>query len=249
MLTISYVFDTLLPKDISKIAFAIAVVWLFCAFKLDSLLLATLGIVHIIFSFLVGYLFLTQVLLDLGPAMPVLAALVPFLILGIGADDLFIFMDAWRQSEATVPRSRYAAGADGDSAWRQRRLRYAYSRSAWAMFVTSLTTGVAFVQLLSSTTLGIKAMGFCAAMTVLVDYLMVISYFPCLVMWWHRDIAGLFTVFKRPLFRSAPVDRFFEQRFAPALHKHRHPVLAGFAVWILVTVIASSRLRASSEGA
>ena len=38
VLTIDYVFTTLLPHDISKIAIAIVVVWLFCALKLDSIL-------------------------------------------------------------------------------------------------------------------------------------------------------------------------------------------------------------------
>ena len=40
----------------------------------------------------------------------------------------------------------------------------AYKRSAYAMLVTSLTTGVAFIQLyFQSDLLGIRAFGFCTA--------------------------------------------------------------------------------------
>ena len=176
VLLLDYIFHTLIPADVLNVLFAILVVWAMVCLKLDSVLLGSLGIIHIIFSFVVGYFFWTQMLLGLGDQMPIIAALVPFLVLGIGADDLFIFMDAWRQSEEIYPRSKFVTSAapsatssrephesvtssreshaPGDRAWRIARLTYAYRRSSWAMLITSLTTGVAFIQLVTSSILG-----------------------------------------------------------------------------------------------
>jgi len=98
-----YAIGEILPQEFVKIFFAIAIVWFICLIKLDSLMLASLGVTHIIFSWLIGYFLWTQLFLQMGPQMPFMIVLVPFLILGIGADDLFIFIDAWRQSAGEVP--------------------------------------------------------------------------------------------------------------------------------------------------
>ena len=136
------------------------------------------------------------------------------------------------------------------------RLHMAYKRSAWAMLITSLTTGIAFIQLyFQSEMIGIKAFGFCTAMTVLTDYVMVVSYYPCLVMWWERDIVGLFTVYYCEACKKTkgerqkhPIERFFHDTFAPLVHKARFGIIAGVVVWSVVCAVFASTLEASAEG-
>ena len=70
-----------------------------------------------------------------------LQTLVIFLVLGVGADDVFVLADAWAQSEETVLKKDYANEAD----YLHTRLYLAYSRTVKAVFNTSFTTAMAFV--------------------------------------------------------------------------------------------------------
>lgn len=63
-------------------------------------------------------------------------AMVVYIVLGIGADNIFVFSDAWKQSRAQ-PLS--VSGS------LETRFQWSWSRAMNAMSVTSLTTGCAFV--------------------------------------------------------------------------------------------------------
>ena len=58
-----------------------------------------------------------------------------FIVLGIAADDIFVFCDAWQQSQL-IPSIREDE---------YRRLAYSFKRSFKAISVTSSTTAVAFL--------------------------------------------------------------------------------------------------------
>ena len=63
-----------------------------------------------------------------------------FLVLGVGADDLFVFVDAWKQSDEVVDQNLQPD-------WRLvHRMKYAYTRTFGAVFNTSFTTAMAFVS-------------------------------------------------------------------------------------------------------
>lgn len=117
--------------------------------------------------------------------MSVLNFMSLFIILGIGADDIFIFVDAWKQS-AHINFGKIRPTSDPHSsdtkAWFKKRLAWAYGRSTRAMFITSLTTGCAFLMNLSSSIVTIQVFGFFTAMMVFINYLEVISVFPAVVM-------------------------------------------------------------------
>merc|ERR1719261_1667227 len=51
-----------------------------------------------------------------------------FIILGIGADDIFVLADAWKQSAADVPKIPASEGQAYEIDWFKARLRYAYVR-------------------------------------------------------------------------------------------------------------------------
>jgi hypothetical protein len=115
--------------------------------------LAALPIVHRRYFFL-------QAFFDVG-ALSVLNFLSIFIILGIGADDIFIFVDAWKQSGLLFPPPA-ECGNDPQAASEARRehlaerLLWTYQRASWAMLVTSLTTGAAFLMNIISSVIPIQ---------------------------------------------------------------------------------------------
>ena len=92
--------------------------------------------------------------------------LVVFIILGIGADDVFVYSDAWLQSAEDVERE---FGEARDS-YMQRRVAYAYARALEAIFNTSFTTAVAFFATATSKIMPISTFGIFAAICVLMNY-------------------------------------------------------------------------------
>ena len=61
-----------------------------------------------------------------------------FIVLGVGADDIFVLVDAWKQSTIFVPDQ----GTYFDNL--KMRLKYSMCRCAKAVFNTSFTTAAAF---------------------------------------------------------------------------------------------------------
>ncbi|KAK3092390.1 hypothetical protein FSP39_002236 [Pinctada imbricata] len=96
-----------------------------------------------------------------------------FIILGIGADDIFVFYDSWRLTAfSTYPSLAH-------------RLSDAYKKSVLSMFITSLTTCSAFLCSAISPLLATRSFGVFSAMLIIYNYLSVIIYFPTVVMMYH----------------------------------------------------------------
>eukprot|EP00040_Diaphanoeca_grandis_P036595 m.233765 g.233765 ORF g.233765 m.233765 type:complete len:1065 (-) comp33647_c0_seq2:2081-5275(-) len=188
--TITRHFDGLIVGDSLLISASIFFVFLYMWFHVKSLFLSSLGIFHIILSFPFGYFFL-QVFLA-SEKIIVLNFMALFIILGIGADDVFIFIDAWKQSKTVVPvKASFKLGTEMTAnrfKWMHARLMWAYRRSAWAMLVTSLTTSMAFLMNLVSNIPAIQVFGFFTGCMVITNYFMVISYFPAAAMTYEMYI-------------------------------------------------------------
>ncbi len=80
-----------------------------------------------------------------------------FFIMGIGADDIFVFSDAFVQS-SYLPESI--------SSDLEKRFAWAYRRASSAMLVTSATTFCAFAATASSTVPAIRGFGIFAGLLV-----------------------------------------------------------------------------------
>ena len=99
-----------------------------------------------------------------------------FIILGIGADDVFVFYDTWRLSETT----KYSSKAH--------RLSDCYRKAAKTTFVTSLTTMVAFLVSAFSPLLPVRTFGLFSGILVGVNYVCDLIYFPTAIMLYTEKI-------------------------------------------------------------
>lgn len=123
---------------------------------------------------LVIYTYITQVTFYSS-----LHNLAVFIVLGIAADDIFVVVDAWTQSE-TLPE---LYGKD-ETETRIKRMSYTYRRAWKAIIVTSSTTSIAFFANLSSEIMPIQAFGVYAGILILVNYVIFVFYYPALLMFW-----------------------------------------------------------------
>lgn len=105
-----------------------------------------------------------------------------FIVLGIGADDIFVFYDVWRNTAY----ESYPSLAH--------RLSDSYRKSVFSMLFTSLTTSVAFFASAISPLLATRSFGVFSGLVIIVNYISVVVYFPTVVTMYHTK----FEKFKWP---------------------------------------------------
>jgi len=149
-----------------------------------AILLSLSYIIYNVSSCFIGGMGILTIILCMGPAFFIYRfifqiesfsnynSLVVFILLGIGADDLFVFNDAWIQSSHV-----YHETLD--------RMQFAFNRAASAMLVTSLTTAVAFFATGVSQIPFIRGFGLWAGLCVTFNYLYFISIVPCYLLIEH----------------------------------------------------------------
>ena len=140
------------------------VMWTF----LGSFILTFCGLSCVIYAGGLSY-FLYNIVFRID-FFPFLNILTLVFLVGIGADDAFVYYDIWRQSRAANPDANIMQLT-------LKTLRY----SALSMLVTSLTTSSAFFAGISSTITAIKCFGIFAGTSILTNYLLMITYFPACV--------------------------------------------------------------------
>ncbi|KAJ8605174.1 hypothetical protein CTAYLR_000376 [Chrysophaeum taylorii] len=166
-------------EDLTLLGIALLLVILYMWIYTGSLFITACGIFQILMSFFganllyrycwphqdgLGYNFFT-----------LFCALSLFIIMGIGADDIFVYWDTWQGSGTHV----YKTVAH--------RMSHVYSHAVVAMGVTSLTTILAFVSNLSSPFIGIRTFGVFSALLVIVNYCAVITFFPVVVLVYEKS--------------------------------------------------------------
>ncbi|KAA0146198.1 hypothetical protein FNF31_07845 [Cafeteria roenbergensis] len=103
-----------------------------------------------------------------------------FIILGIGCDAVFIFVDAWNQAPVNVFRT--------DDETLIKRMRFTYERASKALFVTSFTTFAAFLATGSSQIMPIATFGFFSATLVMMNLLLDLVFLPAVIVLWERSV-------------------------------------------------------------
>lgn len=188
------VFGQQATKDLAFAIVAIVLVMLFMWLHTGSLFLAATSMFQVILAFPLAY-FVYRLIFRIA-YFSSLQIMTIFLILGIAADDAFVFVDAWKQSAVVL-------GANCDL---ERRMSWTYHRAVKAMAVTSFTTALAFGFTAVSPVMPVGTLGYWAALLVLVQYALIIFMFPCAVIMWHRSFRprSIKNCFKRPADAEGP---------------------------------------------
>ena len=87
------IFNDIAAKDTAWSVFSVTFVFLYFCFHLRSLFLGTIGITIVLFSFPLTVVIAKACTIYF---FTTLHTLIIFIVLGIAADDIFVFYDAWR---------------------------------------------------------------------------------------------------------------------------------------------------------
>lgn len=200
-------FDSIVTRDLSFSIAAIVLVFLVICIHTSSPFLAATSMFQIFLAFPFAYVVYTYIFQQ--KYFAALQVLVIFLILGIGADDVFVFIDAWKQAGVVL-------GSNCDLVT---RMSWTYRRAVKAMSVTSVTTAAAFFVTATSKIMPIGTLGVWAALLILLQFVLVITIFPCATIIWHRffRVRTVTNCFKKPEegMENTPTPNFFT-RFLPS---------------------------------
>jgi predicted RND superfamily exporter protein len=176
--------DDAISSD-SEIAKIIALtVWLYLSYHLESLFLGTSCIIQILVSIPIS-LAIYKIIFGISYFCP-LHLFVGIIIMGIGADDIFVFHDQWKHtSHIKVLKKRIAL-----------RLAYAFRKASSAMFVTSCTTAVSFLATTFSPVMPICSFGIFSSLVITVNYILIMIALPNIYLFYERYINKRFNCFK-----------------------------------------------------
>lgn len=164
----------IVQQDAMLAIFSLVFVFLWLRINTGSWFLAGVGIFEIFFSIPVAW-FLFTVVFQIN-YFATLNALSIFIVAAIGADDIFIFMDAYKQSKYRNPEKLESM---------ESRMSWVYRRTGTAMAITSATTCSAFLCTLITPLTSIQSFGIFAAVVIFIDYVLVMTLFCTAVVIYH----------------------------------------------------------------
>ncbi|GMH83615.1 hypothetical protein TrVE_jg11378 [Triparma verrucosa] len=174
------IFTWYIMKDINYAVIACFVVLVLMWWYTNSLRVTLLAFGEILSSLGLGF-FLYNTVLRL-PHFPFMNATTIFLAIGIGADDVFVYVDSWRHS------LKHCKSADGQPPTNKERLEYSLKHAGMSTFVTSFTTSAAFAANIMSKIVSVKCFGVFAALVILCDYVLMITFLPAVVLNYDSEV-------------------------------------------------------------
>lgn len=176
------IFLQMILNDVLFAIVAVAFVFFYFIIHMRSKFLSTIGTSIILFSFPVTVC-ITE---GIGGVTYVgaLQVIAIYMVLGIAADDIFVFIDAWKRS-AFLSEEVFQGK-------KTRRMAYAFRSSARAMAITSSTTSVAFFANIFSPLLPIKTFGIFSGVIIPVNFILVVLFMPPAVIIYEESIADKF---------------------------------------------------------
>jgi len=160
---------------------SIIFVYAYMHYHLNSSFMAAMGMLQIICSLPLAGLFYQGIFQV--KFFQFLHVLTIFLVLGIGADDIFVLTDSWRNAATMVPPK----SPDGvyTTTELKERMKVAYLRTASAIFNTSFTTTMAFLSCSVTKVMPMRTNGWYAALAICWNYILTITLTPAVLMIHH----------------------------------------------------------------
>lgn len=178
-------FQDYLLTDTVYPAIAIVIVLLVMCVYTRSVFITLMTIIAIISSLIVSYFLYRMVFnFEFFPFMNLTALII---LVGIGADDAFVLCDVWNYTKFDKP---HAELADIVSVTLQ--------HAALSMFVTSFTTAAAFYANYVSNITAIRCFGVYAGTAILVNYILMVTWLPAVVVLHERYLPNILPCSKPP---------------------------------------------------
>uniref|UniRef100_A0A7S4DUM7 SSD domain-containing protein n=1 Tax=Lotharella globosa TaxID=91324 RepID=A0A7S4DUM7_9EUKA len=174
--------DTILG-DLVLALISILFVWGWMTYQMRSIFLSSFCMLSIVLSIPLSIVIYRDIFRVAYFAF--LHILVIFLVLGIGADDVFVFYDGWRQAVDDEEVMQLMRDKPGQAAILEKRMEVAYKRTLETVFNTSFTTMVAFLATAISPIMPIATFGILAATCILINFVLVITLIPAVMMCHH----------------------------------------------------------------
>ncbi len=261
-------FTRTMNGDLPMTFLAVLFVWGYITFHTRSIFLSNMAMIQILLSLPVSYTVYKYVW---GiPFFSQLHILAIFLVLGVGADDVFVITDAWKETLFTVDPAD--ASTDGKSfdrkdagvaaEYRRQRLRFAYSRTVVAVFNTSFTTAMAFVATGVSPIMSIATFGWFAATCIVMNYVITVTWYPAVIIvkeqyvdfYLGRKVTkarteenphGMPAAYPVPPEKETAVVKCFRTCYVPAMTKKQGPLPARAIPLIVVIVLLAQMIQAA----
>ena len=156
---------------ITAIILVVVLIWIYAS----SLFIGAMTLLCIIFALVISY-FVYGRIFDVD-FFPFLNMVTLIFIVGIGADDAFVYTGIWEEAKHVYVIDNSENHTQYLVKWTIHALRHA----VLAMFVTSLTTASAFYANISSSITSVKCFGLYAGTSIIVNYLLMVTLFPVVV--------------------------------------------------------------------
>uniref|UniRef100_T1JPJ7 SSD domain-containing protein n=1 Tax=Strigamia maritima TaxID=126957 RepID=T1JPJ7_STRMM len=161
-------FDEYLLHDTLFLALALVLIFLLMWMYTNSFLITIMTVLAIVFSLGIAYCLYTFVFeVKFFPFMNLLASVI---VIGVGADDAFIYCKVWA-----------CAKSERNNGTLVKLVGDTLKHATVSMFVTSLTTATAFYASYVSSITAIKCFSLFAGTTVLVNFLLMITWLPATI--------------------------------------------------------------------
>ncbi|XP_074173065.1 protein dispatched homolog 1 isoform X4 [Rhinolophus sinicus] len=178
-------FQDYLLMDTVYPAVAVVIVLLVMCVYTKSMFITLMTMFAIISSLIVSY-FLYRVVFNFEffPFMNLTALII---LVGIGADDAFVLCDVWNYTKFDKPHAQTSE-----------TVSITLQHAALSMFVTSFTTAAAFYANYVSNITAIRCFGVYAGTAILVNYVLMVTWLPAVVVLHERYLLNIFTCFRKP---------------------------------------------------
>ncbi|XP_027003400.2 protein dispatched homolog 1 isoform X1 [Tachysurus fulvidraco] len=178
-------FQDYLLTDTMYPAIAIAIVLVVMCVYTKSVFITIMTMFAIISSLIISYVLYRVVFnFEFFPFMNLTALII---LVGIGADDAFVLCDVWNYTKIDKPNSELSE-----------TVNVTLQHAALSMFVTSFTTAAAFYANYVSNITAIRCFGVYAGTAILVNYILMVTWLPAVVVLHERYLLNIFMCFRSP---------------------------------------------------